>query len=96
MAFEQQLSDRPHHFQDRPDFQERPKFTVHEPFNGVTTVQMNMAFSQMLQNLFNDLEDIEPEFFAFLLALRNPMSAKERFNEKRRNFNGVRTSGAHA
>lgn len=66
--------------------EQRPRFTVHEPFMGVTVVQMSLAFSSLLQRFIDEVdeeESVEPELWAFRRALGDPVESKIKYEEKR-------------
>lgn len=69
---------------------DKPVFSVGEPFMGVLTVQMNRAMADLLNRFIYEVsqeynpEDVETEIKAFSSALRNPHKAADIRREKRR------------
>lgn len=64
----------------------RPRFTVHEPFMGVVMVQMNQAFSSLLQRFIDEIDEtntVESELWAFRRALGDPTVSRQKYEEKR-------------
>lgn len=71
--------------------EQRPRFTVHEPFMGVTVVQMNLAFSSLLQRFIDEVDEeasVEPELWAFRRALGDPVESRTKYEEKRHRPDG--------
>ncbi len=71
--------------------EQRPRFTVHEPFMGVIVVQMNLAFSSLLQRFIDEVDEadsVEPELWAFRRALGDPVESKLKYDEKRHRPDG--------
>lgn len=65
---------------------ETPRFAVQEPFMNVVTVQMNAAFSNLLQRFIDEVDEaerVESELWAFRRALGNPSRSRQRYEEKR-------------
>jgi len=72
-----------------PKIQEPSKFTVHEPFMGTVTVQMNETFRRLLSNFIDEVDaasKVEPELWAFRKALENPAESKLKYETKRNSF----------
>lgn len=68
----------------------KPAFHVGEEFSGVTTVQFNKAFHDILLTFLEEIieEDMEPEIIAFRCALSNPALSRiihERKQQQRSN-----------
>lgn len=74
----------------------KPTFHVGEEFSGVTTVQFNKAFHEILLTFLGEIleEDMEPEIIAFKCALNDP--ARSRLIRERKQRNGHRRHPAKA
>ncbi len=69
-----------------PPQEQRPRFSVQEPFMGVVAVQMNCAFSTLLQRFIDEVDEVqavEREVWAFRRALGNPTESRQKYNEKK-------------
>jgi len=68
----------------------RPKFNVTPPFDGVINLQLNREMSDLLANLLEEVRDeeqtLEPELVALAAALRDPYTAVvNRINKRQQN-----------
>ena len=70
----------------------KPTFHVGEEFLGVTTVQFNKAFQDILLTFLGEImtEDMEPEIIAFKCALNDPARSRTIRERKHQQSNGRR------
>lgn len=53
-----------------------PKFNVCDAFDGVTVIQCNAEFADLMVQLLSEIDDLEPEILAFRSALKDPEQSR--------------------
>lgn len=61
----------------RNEFNEVQGFSVSPPYGGVTIVQMDETFANIMKQFISDIEGVESEIWAFRQALADPAASSQ-------------------
>lgn len=61
----------------RNEFNEAQGFSISEPYGGVTIVQMDETFANIMKQFISEIDGVESEIWAFKQALADPAASSQ-------------------